>query len=271
MINYRYNETKYALKILESGFVTKYHVYELKILAKYLKHKGFKPKQRKELIYEFCQKHIEKFNRVLYFKTINSVINYSNKKESNLVDISNIDITETELEFIINSDLPLNEKKILFTLIVMNKINKRISMIMFGVESKHDKFGGKKTNYRDLLNASKLNGKENIATIIHNLYIKGYLDIETGFRKDNGKVKLIYLDRIKQCDSTAIKVETFDNIGLYFDYYMEDTKVKKCDKCGTLIRITSNRTKYCKLCSTEINRLDAKNRMQKMRSRNVTF
>ncbi|MBE7896248.1 hypothetical protein G7L40_19890 [Paenibacillus polymyxa] len=260
MINYRYNETKYALKLLENGFITKYHVYELKILAKFFKAKGFKPKQRKELIYEFCQKYIEGFNQVLYFRAINSVLNYAVKKENKLIDIDRISVSRSEIDYIIGAELTLNEKKVLFTLLTMNKINKQISNTMFGKESSHNKFGGSRTQFRELYKAAKINGKSNINEIIHDLYKKNHLNIETGYRKDNGKVQLSFIDKIERDDQVAIIINTYDNIGYYFDQFIGDSKVINCKCCGTLIHITSNRKKYCVDCFSKIRETQNRNK-----------
>lgn len=251
-INYRYNETKYAKEIEEKGFLTKYHVYELRILAKYYKSLGYKPKERKELIYQFCRKHIEDFEPVLYFKTINSVLNNAAKKESKMIDVGDIIVRHNEVAYIDSlNDLDLNERKILFTLLVMNKINKKIALIMYGSESKHNKFGGKSTQYRDLFKTAKIIAKNNINEIVHSLYKKEYITVDTIYKKDIGKIELTFLENIIEDGSENQKdiyINTFDNIGYYYDKYIGDEKIAECSECGILIRLNSNRKKYCASC-----------------------
>lgn len=261
MINYRYNETKYAQAIESKGFITKYHVYELKILAKYYKFLGHKPKMRKELIYKFCEENIEEFTPVLYFRSINSVLSYASKKENKLIDIGEVIVNEEELKYIDSrSDLSLNEKKIMFCLLVMNKINKKVAFLMYEIKSIHNKFGGSNTKFSELFKTAKLVGKEKINEIVHSLYQKGYVHIDSVYRNDIGKIELHFIDNIgvsvaeDKEDEEVMAITTFDNIGYYYDKHIGNDKIINCEECETLIKVSSNRKKYCSECWKEVHK-----------------
>ena len=69
MVN-EYNEISYAKKMLNSGFLTNRRMYELNILAKYFYYIGYKPKEVKTKVIEFCNTHFENFNEEKYFDKI---------------------------------------------------------------------------------------------------------------------------------------------------------------------------------------------------------
>lgn len=51
----------------------------------------------------------------------------------------------------------------------------------------------------------------------------------------------------------------------------EHKKYCRCKQCGSMIEKTNNRILYCRKCYKEINQNDAKNRMKKLRNKEVTF
>lgn len=53
---FKFKEKEYAEAIIENGFISKSLNYELRLLSKYYKELGYKPKKREELLYDFCEK-----------------------------------------------------------------------------------------------------------------------------------------------------------------------------------------------------------------------
>lgn len=248
MNKYKYNEEEYAKEIEKHGFLTKYHTYELKILAKYYKDQDYKPKERKRLIYEFCEKYIEKFNRVKYFKVINSALNYANKKNNKLIIINKIPIFDTEVEYINSLQLEYVYKKVLFTLLVKNKINKEICQLTFGKSSDFNFFGGKKQHYQEVYEMAKISSDIKINDIINYLSEQGLVDIRT-----RGRINLLFINNIEKSDNEVMNITTFDNVGYYLDWYNGDKKIITCENCGKYIKKYNSR-KYCKSCAREIKR-----------------
>lgn len=247
IINLRYNEKRYAESLIEYGFHTKYTLYELKILAKYYKYAGFKPKERKELLYGFCEKYITGFNKVLYFKTINSALNHAKMKQNKLIIIEEIPITVNEMDYINKLELDDTHKKLLFTLLVKDKLNKEICLQLYGEASKYNSYGGKSRKYKELLEVSKIqtsNNKMDLDVMINHLSQNyGLLEVWS-----KGKVNMLFINEIKTCEEIATVLTSFDDIGYYYDFYNGLNKVVKCESCGILFRMRGNNHRMCNVC-----------------------
>lgn len=249
MIKYKYKEKTYAEDILENGFTTNYVSYELKILVKYFKNQEKSPKERESLIYDFCKKHLEGFSRVLHYKMINSVLNYGKKKESVLVEIPSVSVTKKELELIDNVNLDQDHKKILFTLLVLNKLNKIEYIMKKGNVAKEEHyFGGKQTYYTDLKKRANVptyrrKNEKNVNEIIFDLSNEGLITPVS-----RGVIKLQYIYDMPKDDTVAMEVKHYEDIGHYYDIHVGIDKMKHCESCDIPIKVKSNRTKYCHDC-----------------------
>ena len=83
--NYKYNELEYARLIYNKGFQTKHIPTELRLLVLYYKEVlKLKPKQRMEMIYDYCEKNMPDYKRAKYFKMINRALNQANKNEQKI-------------------------------------------------------------------------------------------------------------------------------------------------------------------------------------------
>ena len=255
MIQFRYNEKKYAEEILKKGFLTQYHRYELKILVKYYKEVlAEKASERKKLVYQFCENNIVKFNRVKYFKIINSALAYGSKRINKLILIESIPITKNEIKYINGLEIDSVHKKILFTFIVKNKLNKEMSKQIYGKVSDYNIFGGKTESYKEVFEMSRLSGEYNINKLVNDLSNLGYVDVMT-----RGKINLSFIDDIvvdkddkgNKIDNIVFEITNFDNVGYYFDWYNGDEKFMKCENegCEEVIKRVNGKTKYCSECA----------------------
>lgn len=247
----QFRDTEYALHVIENGFGNKHVSYELKKVALYYKNQGIKPKQRKEMLYDLCEKHIENFNKVKYYKAINGAMNYSNNKKNKLIDIDFVEVTEEEIGYIKSLDVDDTCKRIIFTYIVNNKLEQEVRKIAKGDEPNGEYyFENTDKRYRELikkagLNKPKLNsvGYEDIQAVNHRL-------IQEGLMADTIKsVKLLFMYDIEKTDNVVMKIEDYENIGLYYDVLIGAKGVKLCEECKYPIKVRSNRTKYCGECS----------------------
>ncbi|WP_268623406.1 hypothetical protein [Paenibacillus alvei] len=260
-MNYKYDEEAYAKYLLEHGFMTNSHNYELKILVKYLKYLGFKPKERKQWLLDFCEKHMEGYDYVKHYKLINSVLAYGSKKTNQLIVIKSMDVTEDEMDFIGNTGLDESHQKVLLSLLVLHKVKVEICRICFDKDSIQNHFGGTKKAYRELAETAGLPSKQKINAIINECSNTGLLTV-----LDRGKIQLSFLDLIgTRSANTVLTVNSFDNIGDYLDYYNGSKRIGTCHNCGKLIRLTSNRMKHCKACALELERLQTRARVEKFR------
>lgn len=135
-------------------------------------------------------------------------------------------------------------------------------------------------------NASKVKQKLQMEKM--SLSWNEYKKVIEGFLKkcfDNCKLIEDYEDKTKINTTLDFLTEDHFYVGYicrYLDkeiiqfqkkYYgiRQHKKYSRCKQCGVMIEKTNNRRLYCKKCYKEINQKDAKNRMKKYRSKNVTF
>lgn len=244
----RYNELEYAKLVEEHGFQTQYYKYELKLLAKYWKYRGIKPKQRKQLLYEFCEKNIADFDQAIHFKLINSVLAYSSKKNSVLIKIESIPILEHEFHYISSLTIDYNYKKLLFALLVEKKLRKEIhDLINQDSDTSHEMSLYININNKlgsTLLQSAKVPSKYKFNTMIYELNNWGYLTV-----LEREMIKLNYLDQIINLTSKKITdIHYFAESGLYYDLLTGDKKIRYCEHCGVIMKKKSNNQTKCNEC-----------------------
>lgn len=60
---------------------------------------------------------------------------------------------------------------------------------------------------------------------------------------------------------------TFDNIGYFYDLYKGENKVKKCECCGTPIKVIGKYKKYCDECFKDHRKKYIRNKVQQHRNK----
>jgi hypothetical protein len=259
-MNYKYNELEYAKTIYENGFQTKHIVTELRLVATYLRrYLNYKPKDLREVMYNFCSKYIPEYNKVKHYKIINRAINQACKKGSALIKVDEITVYDYELAYIdtlqiCNEDGEIVKfsydcKKVVFTLLCLMKLNKHISKQKNGEESKGLYFKGGNKKYNDLKKASKINDKIKINDdIIYSLGQSGIITVLF-----NGLIKLNFMDDLNNLKESktgndcnvCITIKNFDNIGWYYDFYSNVINIKLCKHCNQPFKQTKHDILYC--------------------------
>lgn len=240
--SYKYKEREYAEIIFKNGIQTKYVFTELRLLVLYYKEfLNLKPKQRRDKLYEFCEKEIPGYKREKYYKLINKALDAATKKDQKLIQIDSIPIFEEELTYINSLNIDYNFKKVLFTFMIQMKLNK------FVYEYKNEKdynsifFRGGRTKYNTIKKMANIPQSININSDI--IYELNKLGLVTVLHSG-----LIRLDFIKECHSKGdckIIIQDFENIGWYLDYFIGVKGVILCGCCGNPFKKTANRQKYC--------------------------
>lgn len=262
---FKYNEEAYAEHILETGFGTKHINQELGVLAKYYKQQGVK--DVKEALCNFCEKNLAGFNKVKYYKNINAAVKKAVDKDENLIVINEIPVTDAEIERINSYSIEYIDKKILFTMMVLEKLNKQYYHLSTGKDINDEHFfGGTTKNYKELVESSgipysKRNKSKHIHEIIHRLHELDIVEI-----KNKGSVKLNYLYSISFGD-TLLRIKNFDRIGLYYDMHCKVNKIIPCGSCEEPIKKVNNRVKYCKACWEDKQKEWQRNSMKKSRKK----
>ena len=253
MNKYQYKDLDYAKEILDKGFTSKFILSELRVLAKYYKSLDRANDEIKELIWSFCKNNLEGFNEAVHFKVINNAANFIKEDKNKLIQIDEVHISKSELEYVLSLDIEYDYKKVVFTLLVLSKLEKIYLQLRDGeLKSKEYYFGGHK-NYRNLVGTSKITFDKKKASKVKNIHDlirvfneKGIIEIT-----HNGNIKLQFMYDIKQSDDVVISVKDYSLIGYYLDLHCEENKVKECEICYVPIKANSSTSKYCKVCSKE--------------------
>lgn len=270
MNKYQYKEKKYAEEILSNGFISKYVPSELKILAKYYRSQGNDEVQIKDLLKQFCDAKLKGYNEAVHFKIINSAVKFAMNDKNKLVQIDEIEITNKELEAINEMDICHDYKRVVFTLLVLNKLNKKFLEIRDGELKSDEHYFGGHSNYRELVSVAKItfnktkkSNVKNIHDLIHILDEKEIVEIT-----NNGNIKLLFMYGIEENGDAVFTVDDYMVIGLYYDLHYGANRVKKCETkdCNTLIKSTGKNQKYCENCGDAIEKEKTRKRVQKYRN-----
>lgn len=257
-MDYKYTELDYAKKIYEQGFQSERHrPTELRLLATYMRRfLDYKPKKLREELEQWCQSHIIGYRRELYYKMINSAVTKACAKGSMLVNIEHVDFYQYELDYINNLHITgayaYDCKKLLFTLLFKMKVNKLITEAKsmeedFEYQGRY--FKGGKRKYTELKKLAKLSERVRInEDIIHTLWTNGLVT-----PLYNGLLKLDFMDELYQVQEQSsdisndivLQIKDYDSVGLYFDYYHKDYRIRFCKHCGKIFRQRCNKQLYC--------------------------
>lgn len=257
MLNKFYKELDYVNEILSKKATDNGVRNDLKILAKYYKYQGKPPREREQLLYEYCEtKGKSWFNKVLHYKMVDCAINYSRKRENIIAHINSVKITLNEINYILGLELDELEKKILFAFIAIDKLKKEKLKIR-GLETDKNKgnhyFGGSgEFSYKAMLDSLQMKLTRSFKEKGIHTTIKKFNEMGLTRTAKKSTVELLFVNDIEPDETIAIEVKDFDSIGLYYDLYLGDKKVKLCDKCGVPVKIVNNKVKYCKPCARKI-------------------
>jgi len=179
---------------------------------------------------------------------IDNAVNYSLKEDSILIQIESIPITKNEMNFIESLEYEELDKKIIFSLLVINKLNNE-RLKLRGINTKNNYFGGSgEYSYKSLMDT--LNEKLTRTYREKGIHktIKQFND--NGLTRTTNKLslELLFLNKINEDNETVLKVKDFDNIGLAYEYYYGSKKIKRCTECDKLIKISNNNHHLCSEC-----------------------
>lgn len=274
MLNkYQYKDRDYIEDIIKQGFTSKFINTELKLLAKYYRENGDDEVAIKDKLQSFCEKYLEGYNPAIHYKVINNAVSYGMNDTNKIIQINNISVSNSELSYIDNLELEHSHKRVVFTLLVLQRLFKKFLEIKDGtVKSDEYYFGGFK-NYRDLVSVAKItfdkkkkSKVKNIHDLIRFFHEKGIVQIA-----NNGNIKLLFMYDIPMDDGEEVIVKDYNVIGYYYDLYHGENRVKECEgeNCNVLIKMTTGNNMYCKECANAVkkeqNRIADKKYKKKIR------
>ena len=228
-----FDEKKYAENLLRNGYQNrKYINNDNIILVKYWKYKGFNKEKIRKKLKAFMEEYQNLFNSDI----VDIKINRAMKIGMNY-DLSTgitIDILDNEIEEINKLD-KIELRKIMFILLVVWKFRgmpKRFRLI-----------------HKDIMDLSELKiHYDTFWGYIHEIINFGLLFMRQYRNKD------YYVVNFKQNGNIIFQINNFTNPIDYYMQLIEPENYKKCEECGVVIKITSNRKTYCDSCWREIER-----------------
>lgn len=254
IMNKYFKEKEYIEGLLKNSKLDSGIRSDLKILAKYYKHLGQDKVDVEKSLYEFCEKKCKGwFNKVRHYKMIDNAVTYAFKDDSVLIQIESIEVTKKEMKFIESLKYEELDKKIVFSILVINKLNNTRTK-MRGNDFISNYFGGSgEYSYKSLMDT--LNEKLTRTYREKGIHktIKRFNDDGLTRTTNRLSLELLFLSQIDEDNEIALEVNDFATIGLAYELYYGSKKVKKCTECGKLIPNKNNKTKYCEPCGVRIN------------------
>ncbi len=242
---YSFKEKNRVQNIIKSGLSTHYTTSDLILLAAHYYRQGYVREAVKDIILSFCSIHIENFAYEMYFKAIDIALNKGAGR--GIVHVDSLPIYKEELDYIKGLGVDEKHSQLLFTIYCYKKL------LLFAYPNNNNNnigllFGKSNRQRQDIKKISCIKVKNNLEYQImyHNFVTKGlfkplsqgenFLECFTNMPK--GKI-LLY------------NPVYFDNIGLLYEHYLGNNKIKICTKCNSPYREYSKTkpTKTCKECS----------------------
>ena len=231
------NETLYAKKCLEQGFIDKKKPYKsIRTVVRYLNQvQGIESAFE---IYDVVEEYVKGTGRDVKFdiQVIRKMMNEENPYNA----LQYVYISAKELDTIISKGYPHSWKKILFTMLVTYKVKNEI----FNVNN--DRIDAEmSTIMRD---AHVSLGVEKRNEMLKQFEKDGLIELPNGGKQ----TKYFYLNYIDyEPEEIGIIVEDFDDFYLYFEQYVNGGRLIQCSECGKLVLADKPNTHYCKKCSKE--------------------
>jgi hypothetical protein len=236
-------------------------------MAKYYKSQDKKPAEIRKALKELCEEKIEHYNEVKYFQVINRSVEQSKKSENVLVDVGEISFNEDELKFIDGLDVDVIHKKVLFSILCINKIKAKAREIRTGTYRVSEYFGKNNNDYKYLkdncnIPVNRKKGTKNIHDIIGGLAVLGYVDI-----LNRGVIKLNNVPLASQEGTESdLTITNFEDFGCYYGLHVNEKSIKLCLRCDRPFQAKSNSNKYCKDCAYIVRNESQKRLMQGKRN-----
>lgn len=247
----KFNEKTTVKKMMKSGFVDKKNIIsQLTSYGTYFKVKGCKEKEIEAEIIAFCEKNMKNFNYVKSFNTIKRVME-NVKGRDRLKEIGIMNVKKHEIDYINSLDLSIDHKKMLFTFLILGKIQFDF-----------------KGNYYLNNSFSDLFKRANVAIkkkydILGTLNKMGLIRVGERLSVECKFIKELNVENAEDC----MVVWDFDHVGWSYEQHLNPKKFFICEgtECNKIFKKTNNKQKYCKECAIKNDRNKAKERMKKIR------
>lgn len=246
------NETLYARKCLEQGFIDKKKPYKsIRTVVRYLNQ--VQGMDNVVEIFKVVKEYVDNTEQEVEYdiKIIRQMMN----EESPYNELDYVYISKKELDLITNNNYPYSWKKILYSMLVTYKVKNAIFNVNNNRIDSEMSF--------IIRDARVTLGKEKREEMLAKFEEDGLIEMPNGGKQS----KYFYLNYIDdEPEEIGIIVEDFDDFYLYFEQYTKGGRLINCSECGRLVLVQNQEnTKYCKKCAKEIKNEQIKNIMREKR------
>jgi hypothetical protein len=227
------NEKELVSKSLEKGYIDKKPTNTIKILIKHYFLNGMDKHQVRSSIDVFLKDNLVKYNPVKWDDILTKLIKKAEKDTQPLTVVENVNITNTELNIIQNTN-NIELEKLAFTYLVYSKI--------------YNKING---NDADWVNADRSeifkDAKITASTQKQRLMVNDLIElglIESSKRRNCSNKKVLFTDHTGEPE---LEITDFREIGFIYMKYKGEN-IGECECCKRLFKIKANNQKMCKEC-----------------------
>ena len=243
-----FKQKEQAQKIFGHGFQTNSnagHGRELKLLALYLRDEcKMKSKDIYEYLAKFCEDHVFGYHYRAYYRLIDAATKYAVNKGNVLVQIDSLPVYGHEIGFIDTLDIPYEHKKVMFSILMLKKLDKAC------YEQRHTedyKMGYLSADDDKLRFLKKVSGvKLNIPKDVFFEWREKDL-----IRVSYAGYVLNFMEELESTTKLVMPVEVaqvkhFDCFGAYWDLWFKAEQMTTCKVCEKPIWKTKANICYCK-------------------------
>jgi len=239
-----YRQKDHAMIIYGHGFQTeniRQKAGELKLLALYLRDEcGLKGKEIEEYVTNFCETYSSDYHFRTYYRMIGNACKHAEDQSNVLIQIDKLPVYQAEVEYINSLDLPYEQKKLMFSILMMKKLDKECYEQRQGGEYKMGYFPADDSKLRFLKKTAGLTKVDIPKDIFFHWRESGIIRVSyAGFILD-------FMDQMPHDGLEIMSVEHFDCFGLYWDLLFNGSKMETCKMCGKPFHKTSGNQTYCR-------------------------
>ena len=216
--------------------------YELKLLAVYLRDEcGMSDKEIREYLIKFCEKEIEGYHFRRHYKLIETACKYAKDKKNVLIQVDSLPVYQEEVMYIDSLDISYDEKKLMFSILMLKKLDRECFEQRNGGEYKMAYLAADEQKLCFLKKAAGTSSKLDIPKdVFYHWREKGYIRVSfAGFILD-------FMDQMEHNGIEIMQIKHYDCFGAYWDLLFNGDKVTTCKVCSKPIKKTSANKCYCK-------------------------
>lgn len=224
-----FDEKKHAEQIIAYGYSNDEYVNrDSIILVKYWKYKGFDKHKIEDKLRDALDAYKELYNRNILDNRVKRAMSIGMRYD--LLTGITVEILDTEIK-LINELKTDQQRRLMFIMLIVWKF---WGMKDFRAANK------------DLIGLTKVKmNNDTFWNNIHQLTKSGLLSMKQFKEKD------YYVIDIEQTGKPMLKINDYRDLVYYYFAANEPDRYGKCEKCGKIIEITSNRKMYCRSCWRE--------------------